>query len=392
MLKFKSTIFSDENDLFIALQSNKAKLTSQSLRKLAFKRGIIYPSSLDRDELISHISDLPFTYSQLEEIKNKLTPKINRDQYSIRQVLGDFDISKLSDVLDNVIENRPRFVGSEVINHSQSITGIYNVDLEYTEFDFTRGKYQQKKRHGGYIQFMTKGNYVSIQYTYTKRIKDILDNILKCYRTMVCDNFEVKDVDLSTTIDSGLRNEFIEGIYSSVANKFIFLQIEKARVSKCKSILSKSIDNATSSEDLDNELLESDGAEDLTNNDDNDQRIENAQFDGNYLHSSSEVKEFCENGFYLSRIKWKSKALLLKDKPIVIFELTFDDKHQGKDLKFRILGKESSTGSSKREPVIGADFEMLINGLESSIFSSLKRVIEKSSEQVAVTNLQVSNA
>lgn len=392
MLKFKSTIFSDENDLFIALQSNKAKLTSQSLRKLAFKRGIIYPSSLDRDELISHISDLPFTYSQLEEIKNKLTPKINRDQYSIRQVLGDFDISKLSDVLDNVIENRPRFVGSEVINHSQSIIGIYNVDLEYTEFDFTRGKYQQKKRHGGYIQFMTKGNYVSIQYTYTKRIKDILDNILKCYRTMVCDNFEVKDVDLSTTIDSGLRNEFIEGIYSSVANKFIFLQIEKARVSKCKSILSKSIDNATSSEDLDNELLESDGAEDLTNNDDNDQRIENAQFDGNYLHSSSEVKEFCENGFYLSRIKWKSKALLLKDKPIVIFELTFDDKHQGKDLKFRILGKESSTGSSKREPVIGADFEMLINGLESSIFSSLKRVIEKSSEQVAVTNLQVSNA
>ncbi|MBE0357902.1 hypothetical protein [Pseudoalteromonas aliena] len=392
MLKFKSTIFSDENDLFIALQSNKAKLTSQSLRKLAFKRGIIYPSSLDRDELISHISDLPFTYSQLEEIKNKLTPKINRDQYSIRQVLGKFDISKLSDVLDSVIENRPRFVGSEVINHSQTLEGIYNVDLEYTEFDFTRGKYQQKKRHGGYIQFMMKDNYVSIQYTYTKRIKDILDSILKCYRATVCDDFELKDVDLSTTVDSGSRNEFIEGIYNSIPGQFVFIQIEKARVSKCKSILSNPIGSTNSSEDLDNELLESDAVTELTNNDDNDQRIENAQFDGNYLHSSSEVKEFCKNGFYLSRIKWKSKALLLKDSPIVIFELTFDDKHQGKDLKFRILGKETFNGKSSREPVTGADFEKLINGLENSIFSSFENVIEKSPVQETVVNLGVSNA
>lgn len=382
----------DENDLFIALQSNKAKLTSQSLRKLAFKRGIIYPSSLDRDELISHISDLPFTYSQLEEIKNKLTPKINRDQYSIRQVLGKFDISKLSDVLDSVVENRPRFVGSEVINHSQTLEGIYNVDLEYTEFDFTRGKYQQKKRHGGYIQFMMKDNYVSIQYTYTKRIKDILDSILKCYRATVCDDFELKDVDLSTTVDSGSRNEFIEGIYNSIPGQFVFIQIEKARVSKCKSILSNPIDSTNSSEDLDNELLESDAVTELTNNDDNDQRIENAQFDGNYLHSSSEVREFCKNGFYLSRIKWKSKALLLKDSPIVIFELTFDDKHQGKDLKFRILGKETFNGKSSRESVTGADFEKLINGLENSIFSSFKNVIEKSSIQETVVNLGVSNA
>ncbi|KJG12893.1 hypothetical protein [Photobacterium iliopiscarium] len=399
MLKFKSTIFSDENDIYIALQSNKAKLSENALRKLVFKRGIIYPISLDRDELIGHISDLPFSYSHLTELTNRLTPKINRDQYSVKRIAGKFDLSTLNDVVEKVKEGRPRFVGAEYITPSRSIQSFY-VEIDYTEFDFGRGKYQQKKRHGGYIQFLEKKNYISIQYTYTKRIKEILNDIIKMYRDTVNKDFIVQDVDLSAVLDADLRNQFMLRLYDTV-KPLKFLELEKVRVSKVYSILDPSLQGASEAcasldedvleDDLDSDLL--DGDSDAASDELKDERecsIYNAQFDGQLLHDADEVTEFCNNNFYRSRIKWSSKALSLKDKPIVTFELTFDDKHQAKDLKFRIIGKEAVDGKGGKEPVDGADFNIIIRELEDAIFKSLDDVLAlyegSSTDQKEVSN------
>ncbi len=384
MLKFKSTIFSDENDIYIALQSNKAKLSSSALRKIAFKRGTIYPASLERDDLINHISDLPFSYSHLTELTNRLTPKINRDQYSVKRIVGDFDLSKLNDVVEKVKEGRPRFVGAEHINPSKTIQAFY-VEVDYTEFDFTRGKYQQKKRHGGYIQFLEKAGYISIQYTYTKRIQSILNDIIAMYRDTVSKAFEVQDVDLSAVVDADLRNQFMINLYDT-STPFKFLELEKVRVSKVHSILDAATDGHTIenmeedfSDDLDSDLMgddDGDQEEPLMSSEDNrEYSIDNAQFDGQLLNDAEEVKDLCENNFYRSRIKWTSKALSLKEKPIVTFELAFDDKHRAKDLKFRILGKEAVDGKGGKEPVDGADFDIVIRELEDIIFKSLDNVL-----------------
>lgn len=380
MLKFKSTIFSDENDIYVALQSNKSKLSTNALRKLAFKRGIIYPSFLNRDELIGQISELPFTFSQLQELTNKLTPKINRDQYSVKRIFGKFDLSKLNDVIEKVVENRPRFVGAENISHHQSIQTCI-IEVDYTEFDFGRGKYQQKKRHGGYIQFLEKPNYVSIQYTYTKRIDGILNEVIEMYYDTVNKDFSLQSIDLSPIIDASLRNEFIKSIYET-SNSFMFLELAKVRVSKIHSILESSKEEIDSSiDDLDSDLIDDDEDKDtsklLQPNDDREYSIDNAQFDGNLLNDANEVNELCQNNFYRSRIKWKSKALFLKDKPLITFELAFDNKHQAKDLKFRIIGKENIAENGLKEAVIGSEFDIVIRELEDCIFSSYDRVTAK---------------
>ncbi|WP_353244642.1 hypothetical protein [Providencia sp.] len=395
MLKFKSTIFSDENDIYIALQSNKAKLSSNALRKLAFKRGIIYPASLNRDELIGNISDLPFSFSHLKELTNKLTPKINRDQYSVKRITGEFKLSELNDVVERVKQDRPRFIGAEYIIPSRSLQS-FSIEIDYTEFDFTRGKYQQKKRHGGYIQFLEKKNYVSIQYTYTKRIKDILTAIINTYRETVNKNIVVQDVDLSAILNADLRNQFMLGLYDTT-KPLQFLELEKVRVSKILSILEESVldesdtcnisDEERLEDDLDSDLLEDD-LDNLSVNSidvvsltepqkDSNSRIDNAQFDGQLLNDSDEVKNLCNSNFYRSRIKWTSKALSLRGKPKVTFELAFDDKYQAKDLKFRILSKEDIIGDEGKQPVDGADFDIIIGQLEDIIFQSLDAVLAK---------------
>ncbi|EPI5804390.1 hypothetical protein WMQ48_11700 [Vibrio cidicii] len=391
MLKYKSTIFSDENDIYIALQSNRAKLSTNSLRKLAFKRGILYPSTLDRDELIGQISDLPFSYSQLQELTNKLTPKVNRDQYSVKRISGKFDLTQMNDVVDKVIEARPRFVGAETITHHKSIQSYY-IEIDYTEFDFTRGKYQQKKRHGGYIQFLEKDDYISIQFTYTKRIQDILDEVIQMYRDTVNNDILVQNVDLSAVVDADLRNKFMVNLYDT-AKPFLFLELEKVRVSKVRSILDSSIDESKPSADLDDDLLDDEEqTEDLLQDaDDREYSIDNAQFDGKSLNDADEVNELCNNNFYRSRIKWKSKALSLTDKPIITFELAFDDKYQAKDLKFRILGKEPIEGKGGKEAVNGSDFNVVMRDLEDIIFNTLDEVLTEHGSAEPVPK-EVSNA
>lgn len=391
MLKYKSTIFSDENDIYIALQSNRAKLSTNSLRKLAFKRGILYPSTLDRDELIGQISDLPFSYSQLQELTDKLTPKVNRDQYSVKRISGKFDLTQMNDVVDKVIEARPRFVGAETITHHKSIQSYY-IEIDYTEFDFTRGKYQQKKRHGGYIQFLEKGDYISIQFTYTKRIQDILDEVIQMYRDTVDNDILVQNVDLSAVVDADLRNKFMVNLYDT-AKPFLFLELEKVRVSKVRSILDSSIDESKPSADLDDDLLDDEEqTEDLLQDaDDREYSIDNAQFDGKSLNDADEVNELCNNNFYRSRIKWKSKALSLTDKPIITFELAFDDKYQAKDLKFRILGKEPIEGKGGKEAVNGSDFNVVMRDLEDIIFNTLDEVLTEHGSAEPVPK-EVSNA
>ncbi|WDL84045.1 hypothetical protein IU367_07655 [Aeromonas bestiarum] len=391
MLKYKSTIFSDENDIYVALQSNRAKLSPSSLRKLAFRRGIIYPSTLEREDLISRISDLPFSYSQLQELTNKLTPKINRDQYSVKRITGKFELSKINDVVEKVVEGRPRFMGAENITHSKSIQSYY-IEVDYTEFDFTRGKYQQKKRHGGYIQFLEKNGYISIQFTYTKRIQEILDGVIQMYRDTVSSDISVHNIDLSTVVDAGLRNRFMVNIYDMTA-PFLFLELEKVRISKVHSILDASLDESKSTADLDNELLDYEDSTDdlLDNTDDREYSIDNVQFDGSSLNDADEVNKLCNDDFYRSRIKWKSKALNITGKPIITFELAFDDKYQAKDLKFRILGKEPIDGKGGKEAVDGADFDLIMRDLEGIIFSALDDILTEHGS-VELAQKDVSNA
>ncbi|TOB84285.1 hypothetical protein CGJ99_07965, partial [Vibrio parahaemolyticus] len=89
-------------------------------------------------------------------------------------------------------------------------------------------------------------------------------------------------------------------------------------------------------------------------------------------------------------IKWKSKALSLTDKPIITFELAFDDKYQAKDLKFRILGKEPIEGKGGKEAVNGSDFNVVMRDLEDIIFNTLDEVLTEHGSAEPVK--EVSNA
>lgn len=383
MNKYQATLFSNESDIFTALHSNKQKMSDTALRKLVFKRGIILPKEMGRDRLIERISDLPFSYEHIRDIQDKLASEANQELYSVKRIYDGFNIEKLSGVMERVIAGRPRMLGSENIEHYCAFN-FYHVKISYTEFDFKRGKFQQKKLYGGDIWFIPRKDYTSIRYSYTKRIESILDEIIKTYQTVVNPNIVVNEIDMSTIIDADMRNVFaqhlydFDGIYNS--SGFEYAGLEKVRVSRIKvesDVYSESEDNIFDDDELgDNSGVEY-GLNDDTQKDDEENltfNINNAAYDGQSLVNTKQITELCKEGFYRSSIRWKSKATFLKNNPIIVFELGFDEKYLAKNLKFKVMYKEMPDGV--KEKLEQSDFDKIISKLEEKIFLINDFIIE----------------
>lgn len=388
MNKYQATLFSNESDIYTALHSNGARITDITLRKIAFQRGIIFPEKLKKEELIEKISDLPFSYNHIREIQDKLATKSSQDVFSVKRIYDDFDIEKLYDVVNRVKDKRPRLLGHEKIEHYAGIQ-TYHISIDYTEFDFRRGKFQQKKLYSGSIVFIVRNGYVSVRYNYTQRISEILDQIIETYLSTANNNITINEIDLSSIIDTDLRNTFavhlydFDGHYKSTG--FEYAGLEKVRVSRIKTPLdirnennleeieAEDLTSSEYSESLDDEYdheIASDDNENLTFN------INNASYDGLSLVNAPQIKELCSDGFYRSLIRWKSFSSSLKN-CMVTFELSFDDKYYGRNIKFRALYKETTHSSAIKDKLSDADFEQVMKQLEEKIFLINDFIIEE---------------
>ncbi|AOY48554.1 hypothetical protein ACPF3V_003416 [Vibrio cholerae] len=394
MNKYQATLFSNESDIYTALHANQSKLAGSSLRKLALNRGIIFPKKLKREELIDRISDLPFSYAHVREIQDKLASKTNQESFSVKRIYDGFDIDQLHDVIKKVKDGRPKLLGNESIESSAAI-GTYIVNIDYTEFDFRRSKFQQKKLYSGAIMFIVRQGYVSIRYTYTSRIAEILEEIIDTYKATVNSNITVNEIDLSAITDADFRNTFaihlydFDGLYKGTG--FEYAGLEKVRVSRIKSPLleEKPEDRVEVDEEVDNEdaLLDYDadsidGDDDLDKDakeDDNENltfNINNASYDGMSLVNAPQIKELCKDGFYRSQIRWKSIATFLSN-CIITFELGFEEKYFGKEVKFKILFKETSNDAASKDKLSDAEFDQVIRKLEDKIFQINDYIIEE---------------
>lgn len=388
MNKYQATLFANESDIYTALHSNKSKMAEGTLRKMAFERGLIFPKKLEREDLVEKISDLPFSYSHVVNIQKKLSSNASQDLFSVKRIFndiesfGNFNIDDLYDVVEIVRQERPPMLGSETIEHFAA-PGMYVISIEYTEFDFKRSKFQQRKMYGGEIRFIVHPSYVSVRFNYTKRIKEILGKVLDKYKEKQKCKICVCEIDLSSITEAQYRNSFAEKMYDfnslyTGKSGFIYAGLEKVRVSKIHTIL----EQPTSVELDDDSDEERDDFELDSKADDKDNKtfIDNASYDGKSLVNTTQIEELCKDGFYRSQIKWKSKATFLTGAPVVTFELAFDEKYKAQELKFKIISKETSGMPDTKEKLNDAEFDQVIAHLEEHIFV-VNDIIQEEYEQ-----------
>ncbi|EMD6373846.1 hypothetical protein VRQ87_003776 [Morganella morganii] len=398
MNKYQATIFSTDGDIYTALQSNKVKLSDNSIREIAFNRGVLFPSNIERDILIEKVSELPFSYSHVVSIQDRLATNTNHEIYSILRIYEGFDVNNLYDVVEDVKSDRKYKNREENIIHSGGL-GTYTVEVKYTEYDFRRGKFQQKKLNYGKISFIKSKNFTSVRFTQTKKITSILHDILNCYKAKVLGTINIQHIDLAHISDQKLRNMFAKNLYD-FDNKFTldgfsYFSLEKVRLSRIKTILEDETDelnsphfDLSSDSDGDEEDENSQGMISKREEDKKDEhnkvfRLNNASYDGHSLVDAKQIEELCDEGFYRSFIRWKSRITLLNNNPVVTFEIGFEDKHFCREIKIRILHKQYSYSGNDKEKVEPHEFDQIIKSLEDRIFNANDLIIEELAKQTS---------
>ncbi|ADW73094.1 hypothetical protein Rahaq_1472 [Rahnella aceris] len=392
MNKYQATIFSTDSDIYTALQSNKVKLSDNSIREIAFNRGVLFSSNIERDTLIEKMSELPFSYSDVVSIQDKLATNTNHEIYSILRIYEGFDVNNLYEVVENVKLERNDKYREESITHSGGL-GTYTIEVTYTEYDFRRGKFQQKKLNGGKISFIKSKNFTSVRFTQTKKITSILNDILYYYKAKVLDAINIQHIDLAHISDQKLRNMFAKHLYDFdnrfTLDGFNYFGLEKVRLSRIKTIFEDDTDELNSppsdlSSDYDGDEEDESSQGMITKSEENKKdehnrvfRLNNASYDGHSLVDAKQIEELCDEGFYRSFIRWKSRVTLLSNKPIVTFEIGFEDKHFCREIKIRILHKQFSYSGDDKEKIEPHEFDIIIKSLEDRIFNANDLIIEE---------------
>lgn len=392
MNKYQATIFSTDSDIYTALQSNKIKLSDNSIREIAFNRGILFSSTLEREILIEKVSELPFSYSDVVSIQDRLATSTNHEIYSILRIYEGFDVNELYEVVENVKLERKDKYREESITHSGGL-GTYTIEITYTEYDFRRGKFQQKKLNGGKISFIKSKHFTSIRFTQTKRITNILNDILNYYKAKILDTINIQHIDLAHISDQKLRNMFAKHLYDFdnrfTVDGFNYFSLEKVRLSRIKTIFddeadelnSKSSDfsHASESSEEDENSQEIISKSEGNKKDEHNKvfKLNNASYDGHSLVDAKQIEELCNEGFYRSFIRWKSRVTLLSNNPIVTFEIGFEDKHFCREIKIRILHKQYSHSGDDNEKIEPHEFDLIIKSLEDRIFNANDLIIEE---------------
>lgn len=392
MNKYQATIFSTDSDIYTALQSNKIKLSDNSIRELAFNRGILLSSTLEREILIEKVSELPFSYSDVVCIQDRLATNTNHEIYSILRIYEGFDVNELYEVVENVKSERKEKYREEVITHGGGL-GTYTIEITYTEYDFRRGKFQQKKLNGGKISFIKTKNFTSVRFTQTKKITSILNQIIDYYKAKVLDAINVQHVDLAHISDQMLRNMFAKHLYDFdnrfTGDGFNYFGLEKVRLSRIKTIFDDEADQFISKpsdlnqepenceeDETSQEIISK--AEEIKEDEHNKVfKLNNASYDGHSLVDAKQIEELCNEGFYRSFIRWKSRVTLLSNNPIVTFEIGFEDKHFCREIKIRILHKQHSYSGDDKEKIEPHEFDLIIKSLEDRIFNANDLILEE---------------
>lgn len=392
MNKYQATIFSTDSDIYTALQSNKIKLSDNSIREIAFSRGILFSSTLERETLIEKVSELPFSYSDVVSIQDRLATNTNHEIYSILRIYEGFDVNELYEVVENVKSERKDKYRDESVTHSGGL-GTYTIEITYTEYDFRRGKFQQKKLNGGKISFIKSKNFTSVRFTQTKKITSILNDVLNYYRAKISDTINVQHIDLAHISDQKLRNMFAKHLYDFdnrfTVDGFNYFSLEKVRLSRIKTIFDDEADELNSKPSdfsLASESCEEDeSSQDMISRSEENKKddhnrvfkLNNASYDGHSLVDAKQIEELCNEGFYRSFIRWKSRVTLISNNPIVTFEIGFEDKHFCREIKIRILHKQYSYSGDDKEKIEPYEFDLIIKSLEDRIFNANDLIIEE---------------
>ncbi|MFW2160457.1 hypothetical protein ACG93T_03530 [Acinetobacter beijerinckii] len=336
-LNLSASFVPSDDELFSSL--NSSTITINFLRLLLKKRGIIVAQDIDKIDLAKYISSLHLSYHEHELISYEYEKKRHRrDPSSGAWLESDLKLTDIESLIhkvkDSVFDETKIAINNIKVTN---VSGKIRISTNYTKINPTKNAFARREIKEKYILITESdtGEY----YIESPKDEDV-DRIKEVFLKAIKDkdsSSNVTNINLMGMTDALDRIEFFDKLMREIES-YEYKNLVDVSVSKPK---------------------EEDSNDDDDNEDNNDSEafsevaiIKRADFKGNYLRESEQLKKFLNEGFHTFRIVWEVIKDSDSNKEPVRLEAKFSNAENCTDFSYCVKGitQRGTDGKLKSNP------------------------------------------
>lgn len=360
---YPSKYFADDKDIADLLGARK--FSKKKLLNLAQNRSIFLSHDLSRESIIDYLSQIPFSWPQLQELLEFLETVTQEEKVTACRLDSSATEDQLSKVLSDL-----RDIRGDTANESYLIKkkgGATTVTITYSEID-TKSTRALQRVHKEIVIAIVKGDSgFEVRYPFNARAQTIVDKIEGMLPILKGEEKPKREtVDLAGIHDPGLRSDFFVTLMDSMDGY------------KRRDVIDLKLNRFTS-------LAIGDDSLDEEKSDDLSAKlkglVKRTSLAGESLLNSPEYQQFSRGGFSVYRVVWEAMERTGQGR---VFELEaqFRKIEEGTGFNYLIRGMrgyddDGELGPLKRK-LLNDDRKRLTKSIEDAAFSSAKTIRTKS--------------
>jgi hypothetical protein len=362
--------YAEDKDVLDLLMARARSFDSATLTQLARRRGILLSSNTDREKLCAYLARLVWSWPQLQELLDLAEISPRAEKMTAAKVVSDAPLAEVNDAVKDVAEARQQKQGEHFNVTVQN--GKVLVDVHYSEFDPSKTRLRQRIAKELTVEIEQTPDGFNVRHQANDRARQISAEVVRALeKTRKC-QIEPREISLKGLASAKLRTEFFLKLMTGMPG-FKLQSVTAAHTNRLGETEEHPVDD-------DDPSSEGPSTEDQIMLG----VVRRVALEGDSLLASREFLNLKKDGFFLSRVVWRSREE--KPDPIELeFEADFENPNECKGFRYNVRGvyerrTRGEDGIKKsRAAVPPALRTELMRKLESSAHAALDAV-----EQLAV--------
>ncbi|MCY0853231.1 hypothetical protein [Cupriavidus sp. D39] len=163
-----------DNEIYDVLMSSKQRISSAVVLELAKDRGIFYSYKDAREELINSLSLLTHDYHDLNIILDQREHAGRAEKLTSITLNAVLTLDDIKEVAKEYIAESP--TDEKVSSHAKG-TDQYNVNVKYSEIDYSKTRLVQRTPKEAGIEFHVEGNKTIVRLPANAKAKEIVGKL-----------------------------------------------------------------------------------------------------------------------------------------------------------------------------------------------------------------------
>ncbi len=319
-----SLFYADNKDIldhFLAYEAFK----SETLRRIAWERGIVLSQKNSKVELAQYVSLFSFDRDQLDALLDE-TSIAERQLPSTMQSIG---LAVGSELIQSAASSLR--TGHELKNEEFQIAtskeGVITVKVTYAELKNSRNRLDQKTIRTATIDIEPEGDSIRVRSTAGKKTDGIVNELVDAISKMQNEENPAPKpvrIDLSGIRNPSHRTKFFLRLFNDMVG-FENSDVSDIRVSH--------LDDKPTNEDADDEPSNSAPNRNQKQSHELRNAIKQAVLEGQNILQTKIYQDLTKQGYYITRACWRATDVLHTE---VDFEAWFQDTQNAADFRYRV--------------------------------------------------------